>query len=233
MPRVRSSGLGLAFCKLVDRGARRPHLGAQHGRRRKHIPRAHPRMKRPTVYIETYGCQMNVSDTELMLGKLAATGYDAGGQSGRRRRHSRQHLRDPRSRRAARDRPLGELKRHMKPSTVDGRHRLHGAAARPDAAREDAARELVVGPDGYRALPALDRERAARASARRRSISSKEHYEDFTAEALRQGEGVDSGAARLRLSVHVLHRAVHARPGAQPRARRRRARSRAASSPRG
>ena len=30
----------------------------------------------PTVYIETYGCQMNVSDSELMLGKLAAAGYE-------------------------------------------------------------------------------------------------------------------------------------------------------------
>ena len=30
---------------------------------------------RPTVYVETYGCQMNVSDSELMLGKLAAHGY--------------------------------------------------------------------------------------------------------------------------------------------------------------
>ena len=29
----------------------------------------------PTVYIETYGCQMNVSDSELMYGKLAAHGY--------------------------------------------------------------------------------------------------------------------------------------------------------------
>ena len=28
-----------------------------------------------TVYIETYGCQMNVSDSELMLGKLTAEGY--------------------------------------------------------------------------------------------------------------------------------------------------------------
>ena len=32
-------------------------------------------MPRPTVYIETYGCQMNVSDSELMLGKLANAGY--------------------------------------------------------------------------------------------------------------------------------------------------------------
>ncbi len=29
---------------------------------------------RPTVYIETYGCQMNVSDSELMLGKLVESG---------------------------------------------------------------------------------------------------------------------------------------------------------------
>ena len=32
---------------------------------------------RATVYIETYGCQMNVSDSELMLGKLAAAGYSS------------------------------------------------------------------------------------------------------------------------------------------------------------
>ena len=33
-------------------------------------------MTRPTVFIETYGCQMNVSDSELMLGKLIESGYD-------------------------------------------------------------------------------------------------------------------------------------------------------------
>jgi hypothetical protein len=30
-----------------------------------------------TVYVETYGCQMNVSDSELMLGKLGELGYVA------------------------------------------------------------------------------------------------------------------------------------------------------------
>ena len=29
----------------------------------------------PRIYIETYGCQMNVADSELMLGVLAADGY--------------------------------------------------------------------------------------------------------------------------------------------------------------
>jgi tRNA-2-methylthio-N6-dimethylallyladenosine synthase len=33
----------------------------------------HP--QRGTVYVETYGCQMNVSDSELMLGSLASIGY--------------------------------------------------------------------------------------------------------------------------------------------------------------
>ncbi|MGH7449447.1 MAG: tRNA (N6-isopentenyl adenosine(37)-C2)-methylthiotransferase MiaB, partial [Longimicrobiales bacterium] len=31
---------------------------------------------RKTAYVETYGCQMNVSDGELMQGILAAGGYD-------------------------------------------------------------------------------------------------------------------------------------------------------------
>jgi tRNA-2-methylthio-N6-dimethylallyladenosine synthase len=33
-------------------------------------------MEGPRVYVETYGCQMNVADTELLLGHLRAHGYE-------------------------------------------------------------------------------------------------------------------------------------------------------------
>src|SRR5918999_1819492 len=75
---------------------------------------------RRTVYIETYGCQMNVSDSELMLGKLTAQGYDAVEQPDGAdlilvntcaiRDHAEQRVIGR----------IGELKRHMKADTVLG-----------------------------------------------------------------------------------------------------------------
>ena len=90
---------------------------------------------RPTVYVETYGCQMNVSDSELMLGKLAAHGYDAVDRPDGAdvilvntcaiRDHAEQRVIGR----------LGELKRNMKPGVDRRRDGLHGAAARSAAAR--------------------------------------------------------------------------------------------------
>ena len=37
----------------------------------------------PGIYIETYGCQMNVADSELILGVLGREGYVAVDRSGR------------------------------------------------------------------------------------------------------------------------------------------------------
>ncbi|MGH7718779.1 MAG: tRNA (N6-isopentenyl adenosine(37)-C2)-methylthiotransferase MiaB [Gemmatimonadaceae bacterium] len=134
---------------------------------------------RATVYIETYGCQMNVSDSELMLGRLAEYGYEAvSAPDGADvilvntcaiRDHAEQRVLGR----------LGELKRHMKPETVLG---VTGCMAQRLGARLlDRARhvDLVIGPDGYRALPSLieGARRGERASAI--EFDLEEHYEDF------------------------------------------------------
>src|SRR5690349_4994450 len=137
-------------------------------------------MTRPTVYIETYGCQMNVSDSELMLGKLTAEGYDAVDQPDGAdvillntcaiRDHAEQRVIGR----------LGELKRFMKRDAIVG---VTGCMAQRLGPRllEDAKHvSLVIGPDGYRALPALV-EGARRGE---RTVSTdfdlEEHYEDVS-----------------------------------------------------
>src|SRR5487761_1898320 len=75
---------------------------------------------RPTVYIETYGCQMNVSDSELMLGSLGAHGY---GEAADQRTADVILVNTCAIREHAEQRVigrLGELKRDMKPGAVVG-----------------------------------------------------------------------------------------------------------------
>ncbi|HKG94687.1 MAG TPA: tRNA (N6-isopentenyl adenosine(37)-C2)-methylthiotransferase MiaB [Gemmatimonadaceae bacterium] len=134
---------------------------------------------RPTVYVETYGCQMNVSDSELMLGKLTALGYDAvDGPDGADvilvntcaiREHAEQRVIGR----------LGELRRHMKPGTVMGVTGCMAQRLGPQLLEKAKHVSLVVGPDGYRALPALIE--GARRGERGiyTSFDLEEHYEDF------------------------------------------------------
>ncbi|HVA58739.1 MAG: tRNA (N6-isopentenyl adenosine(37)-C2)-methylthiotransferase MiaB [Gemmatimonadaceae bacterium] len=134
---------------------------------------------RPTVYIETYGCQMNVSDSELMLGSLGAHGYGEAADPRTAdvilvntcaiREHAEQRVIGR----------LGELKRDMKPGAVVG---VTGCMAQRLGPRLlESARHVsfVIGPDGYRALAALvDRARhGERATAT--TFDLEEHYEDF------------------------------------------------------
>ena len=135
---------------------------------------------RPTVYIETYGCQMNVSDSELMLGKLAADGYEAvDGPDGADvilvntcaiRDHAEQRVIGR----------LGELKRHMKADAIVGVTGCMAQRLGPQLLEKAKHVSLVIGPDGYRALPALieGARRGERAIAT--SFDLEEHYEDFT-----------------------------------------------------
>ena len=135
---------------------------------------------RATVYIETYGCQMNVSDTELMLGKLAAEGYaPVDAPEGADvillntcaiREHAEQRVIGR----------LGELKRSMKPGSVVGVTGCMAQRLGPQLLTQAPHVSMVVGPDGYRALPQL----VARARAGDRSVETtfdlEEHYEDFS-----------------------------------------------------
>ena len=134
---------------------------------------------RPTVYIETYGCQMNVSDSELMLGKLAAAGYRAvDAPEGADvilvntcaiRDHAEQRVFGR----------LGELKRHMKPGAVVGVTGCMAQRLGPQLLDRARHVSLVIGPDGYRALPSLieGARRGGRATAT--DFDLEEHYEDF------------------------------------------------------
>ena len=135
--------------------------------------------RRPTVYIETYGCQMNVSDSELMLGSLAARGYDAVDvpdgadviivNTCAIRDHAEQRVIGR----------LGELRRHMNPDTVVGVTGCMAQRLGPQILERARHVSLVIGPDGYRALPTLiDGAR----EGRRVSVTDfdlEEHYEDF------------------------------------------------------
>jgi tRNA-2-methylthio-N6-dimethylallyladenosine synthase len=141
----------------------------------------------PTVYLETYGCQMNVADSELMLGKLAAAGYT--------------HVEAPDGadvilvntcavRENAEQRVIGRLtvlRQHMTRDTVLG---VTGCMAQRLGARlldVDSRVSLVVGPDAYRALPELidGARRGERTTAT--DFDIEEHYDDFQA---RRFEGV-------------------------------------------
>ncbi len=134
-------------------------------------------MKR--VYIETYGCQMNVADTELMFGVLAQHGYAPESDPARAdvilvntcavRDHAEQRVIGR----------VGDLQRHKRPGRVLGVVGCMAQRLGPILLERVPAVDLVVGPDGYRGLPevllhAVEGERTADVEYR-----GWEHYDDL------------------------------------------------------
>jgi tRNA-2-methylthio-N6-dimethylallyladenosine synthase len=124
---------------------------------------------------------MNVSDTELMLGKLTASGYDAVAEPDGAdvilintcaiREHAEQRVMGR----------IGEMKSHMGRNTVLG---VTGCMAqRLGSQLLDRARHvsLVIGPDGYRDLPSLIDGAREGIRATSTEFDLEEHYEDFAA----------------------------------------------------
>jgi tRNA-2-methylthio-N6-dimethylallyladenosine synthase len=135
---------------------------------------------RPTVFIETYGCQMNVSDTELMLGKLVEAGYESVDvpdgadvillNTCAIRDHAEQRVIGR----------LGELKRHMKADSVVGVTGCMAQRLGPRLLEQARHVSLVIGPDGYRALPSLVEGARQGRRVAATTFDLEEHYEDFT-----------------------------------------------------
>jgi len=130
------------------------------------------------IYIETYGCQMNVSDSELMLGVLGREGYVRTEDPAEAdvllvntcavRDHAEQRVLGR----------MGELKRYKRPGDVLGVVGCMAQRLGPKLLERVPQVDLVIGPDGYRGLPELiararEGERAADVA-----FQGWEHYED-------------------------------------------------------
>ena len=146
------------------------------------------------VYIETYGCQMNVADSELIAGVLKQGGYTTVNQPEDAdvillntcaiREHAEQRV-------AQRVRQLISLRRDTR------RVRIGLAGCMAQHHREQLLNtipglDFVVGPDGYRRLPSLLLSERETADVR---LDRKETYEDIV--PLR-GEGVRAWLTIMR-----------------------------------
>jgi len=132
----------------------------------------------PSVYIETYGCQMNVADTEVMRGILGRAGFDAteSPEDADVILINTCAVRDNAERRVVGR--VGELQRHKAPGNVMG---VVGCMAQRLGATllaREAKVDLVVGPDGYRNLPAMLTQAMAGERLADVEFRSWEHYED-------------------------------------------------------
>ncbi len=158
-------------------------------------PRPVPAAGAPRVYVETYGCQMNVADSDLLGSVLADAGYATAGRPEDAdvivvntcavREKAEERV-------IARASELGALKR-KRPGTVlaivgcMAEHLKEGLADRAPSV------DVIAGPDSYRRMP--DLLAAARAEARDRAhplvdvkLDKAETYEGLSGAA--GGDGV-------------------------------------------
>ncbi len=149
------------------------------------------------VYVETYGCQMNVADTELVLGILDGAGYRMTDKPTDAdviflttcaiRENAEQRV-------FARFGDFRSYKR-SNPGVVLGMLGCMAERLRKDLLESDSAVDLVVGPDEYRKLPGLIEGAIAGEKGVAVRLSKVERYEDI--EPLRT-DGVSAWISIMR-----------------------------------
>ncbi len=113
------------------------------------------KMPKNNIYIETYGCQMNVADTELVLGILKNHGYEVTKEA---KDADVVLLNTCSIRDNAEQRIYGRLgnfktMKNSKPELVVGILGCMAERLRKDLIEEKKIVDIVVGPDEYRRLP--------------------------------------------------------------------------------
>ena len=130
------------------------------------------------VYIETYGCQMNVADTELMFGVLGREGYErtADPDEADVMLVNTCAVRDNAEQRVVGR--VGELMRFKRPGDVLGVVGCMTQRLGPILLEQVPRVDLVVGPDAYRNLPELLGHARGGERLTDTEFRSWEHYED-------------------------------------------------------
>jgi tRNA-2-methylthio-N6-dimethylallyladenosine synthase len=130
------------------------------------------------IYIETYGCQMNVADSELMFGVLGRNGYvraEAPAEADVLLVNTCA-VRDNAEQRVIGR--MGELQRYKGPQTVLGVVGCMAQRLGPALLARVPRVDLVVGPDAYRNLPELIGLAQSGQRVSDTEFRSWEHYED-------------------------------------------------------
>jgi tRNA-2-methylthio-N6-dimethylallyladenosine synthase len=130
------------------------------------------------IYIETYGCQMNVADSELMFGVLGREGYERAEEPAGADvvLVNTCAVRDNAEQRVIGR--MGELQRHKHQGSVLGVVGCMAQRLGPALLARVPKVDLVVGPDAYRNLPALIGMASAGQRVSDTEFRSWEHYED-------------------------------------------------------
>ncbi len=149
------------------------------------------------VYVETYGCQMNVADTELVLGILSREGYVKVDESANA---DVILINTCAVRENAEQRVFGRVAdfrtyKKSNPGVVLGILGCMAERLRKDLLESESAVDLVVGPDEYRKLPALIDGALEGEKGIAVKLSRVERYEDI--EPLRT-EGIGAWISIMR-----------------------------------
>lgn len=146
------------------------------------------------VYIETYGCQMNIGDTELMAGVLAERGYVRVEDPGRAdvilvntcaiRERAEERVRGR----------IGQLQRYRRgrPDLVLGVTGCMAQRIGGELLRQGRGVDLVVGPDGYRQIAELVDHIRDGSLERGQALLELDVREDYAGLPSLRGEGVSA-----------------------------------------